>query len=713
VTKLPVRLLAAVTTVAGLLAGGFEAHLAPQPGGLWHGITGQPSPTLVAAALLAGGFVYLLGGKHPVGSFLVMSAGLLPLVPALTGFGSGLLLFSSSTMILLFGTALGLAAPSFVPRLKDPSPTLAAVIAFVFFLLVGRSLPGPAGPQGDEPHYLLIAESLLRDADVDLKNQFDERAYLRFTGPGLEPHTAPRSPRDRLYAIHTPGLAALIAPGYAVDGYRGARIVVSAAMALGVGLLFAAGRVVFGTTPAVFVFLAATFSTPLGVYANAVFPDSVATLPVALVLSSLVLPPTRWLLVSSCLSLAFLPWLHPRFLPLALLLALAISLRPSFSRARAAAALGPLVISVALLLWHFHALFGTASLSAAYGPGFSSDVSISRIPWGASALLLDRQFGVLLFCPLFLLTFRGMAVLSRKQPFLALLAASIFLTQLAVGGAFTMWWGGASPPTRFLLAAAPGLLLAAGACFADDATSAGARRGLGAAAGFGSGLLFLACLAPRALHNRLDGGSALLRLLAPSLDLDRFFPGFVAEAGIALALAWGLTFLAANVRPSLSLPAALLPLAAGFLLNAAPLLDPFSASLRLLESWSDHRRSLGGADRPSAFVLGVPLGPGTWELSPDVREYSPRFSLPRGVWKLEVESRSEARPDALNLARVSLMGGPDGSTSLVSTLVEGGQPRNEVTFALDSSQQRVNVLGEGIQSNARILQVRLIPVSLE
>jgi hypothetical protein len=73
------------------------------------------------------------------------------------------------------------------------------MISFAFFILVGRYLPGPAGPQGDEPHYLLIAESLLKDGDVDLKNQFEQRAFSKFTGADLEPHTAPRSPKGKLY----------------------------------------------------------------------------------------------------------------------------------------------------------------------------------------------------------------------------------------------------------------------------------------------------------------------------------------------------------------------------------------------------------------------------------------------------------------------------------------------------------------------------------
>ncbi len=33
---------------------------------------------------------------------------------------------------------------------------------------------------GDEPHYLLTTHSILKDKDIDLKNNYDNKDYLRF-----------------------------------------------------------------------------------------------------------------------------------------------------------------------------------------------------------------------------------------------------------------------------------------------------------------------------------------------------------------------------------------------------------------------------------------------------------------------------------------------------------------------------------------------------
>ncbi len=702
------RLLAAAATAVGVIATGFDAHLAPQAGGWWHGLTGSPSLLRLTTALVAAFLVWALGRDVNVRPFLWMSTGLLPLVPAISGFGAPLLFFSGYTLGLLFAILLGGTSRDLVPKLPATDPFSVVMISFAFFILVGTYLPGPAGPQGDEPHYLLIAESLLKDGDVDLKNQFEQRAFSKFTSADLEPHTAPRSPKGKLYAIHTPGLSALIAPGYALFGFAGARAVVSFAMAMVVGLLFFVSKSRFGAPTASFVFVLATFASPLPIYANSLFPDSVATLPVAATLACLV-STHRALLGLASASIATLPWLHPRFLPLALILALASARPGRFSLRRGAAAFVPLFASVGLLLSYFQTLFGSASLSAAYGPGFSSDVSLTHIPWGASALLLDRQFGLLLFCPVLLLGLPGAANLWKRDRMMTALVLAVAGGLLGVGGSFSMWWGGASAPARFLIGAMPALVILGGGLWSDSESRPDRRVLLGAATGFGLGLLCLACLAPRALHNRSDGESGLLRLLAPVLDLDGFFPGFVNGGSLGIAGLWGTVLVAAMIRPRLGLLVAVFPLAFGAVVSSKPFLDPFSSSLRALESWNDDRRTLGGQDSRGAFTLDVPLGSSAWDLAPGVQLYSPRFSLPKGAWTLRVESSAEKTPEALNLVRIGLVGDDESAVPFAEAMIKVGESVVATTFDLERSMPRLHIRGEGLQSKARILSVQLTP----
>src|SRR5207244_212004 len=64
--------------------------------------------------------------------------------------------------------------------------------------------------------------------------------------------------------------------------------------------------------------------------------------------------------------------------------------------------------------------------------------------------------------------------------------------------------------------------------------------------GIGLAIVALAADAPRVLHNRADGESALLGALAPSLDLDGGLPSFVLGGPEAALLALSLLAVAAR-----------------------------------------------------------------------------------------------------------------------------------------------------------------------
>jgi hypothetical protein len=711
------RWLAAFVTVIGFVTSGFDAHVAPLADGrLWHGVTGGPTFMSITGALAAGALIWMLGRAADVRPLVLMAAGLLPFVPATTGRAVAFLAFTQNFLILLFATLVVFCARDLIERLSPNASRAAFPVAFAFFLLVGRFLPGPAGPQGDEPHYLLIAESLLTDGDVDLANQFENRAFTKFTSADLDPHTAPRSPEGTMYSIHTPGVAALVAPGYMISGYAGARVVMSATLALTIALLALAAREILGTTAGNVVFLLATFATPLPVYANAIFPDPVAALPVAATLAYLAAGRASFLALAS-IAIAALPWLHPRFLPLGAGLCVALALRGGFDVKRASLAFFPLGVSLALLLVHFQSIFDEASISAAYGPGFASDVSITRIPWGATALILDRQFGLLLFAPALLIGLPGVASLMRKNFAAGTTSAFAVVVALGVGGSFSMWWGGASAPARFLISATPAMLLLSAARFTDETASKHTRSLLTASAGFGAGLLWLACLAPRALHNRSDGESGLLRLITPAFDLDRFFPGFVAGSGYdnALALLWLTVMGVALVRPRHAMWLSVAPFAVGSLIPAAPALDPFAASLRVLESWHDRRQAFvpDDEDDEKRFELEIPRGATPWNLGEGVKLYSPRFSLPAGEWKLILKSSTEPKDGVLNVARASLVSGDESRGAFASTLIELGRDTAEVSFRLAAPEQRLHLKLEGLQWSVFVHDARLRPVSLD
>ena len=125
--------------------------------------------------------------------------------------------------------------------LSSSTPTtrltaVAAVLAVLGLCLFFR-WHNPQQYSGDEPHYLLVSESLVRDGDVDLKNDYLNRRYREFYAGHLDPHVNTSiftSSSPHWYSMHGVGLPVVLAPAFAADGAHGATVamVVIAALVL-------------------------------------------------------------------------------------------------------------------------------------------------------------------------------------------------------------------------------------------------------------------------------------------------------------------------------------------------------------------------------------------------------------------------------------------------------------------------------------------------
>ena len=80
----------------------------------------------------------------------------------------------------------------------------------------------PRVPAGDEPHYLVITQSLLYDGDLRIENNHQQDQYLAYYDGVLKPDFMRRGVDRQIYSIHAPGVAALVLPAFAAVGYPGA-----------------------------------------------------------------------------------------------------------------------------------------------------------------------------------------------------------------------------------------------------------------------------------------------------------------------------------------------------------------------------------------------------------------------------------------------------------------------------------------------------------
>jgi hypothetical protein len=702
---------AALALALALWRTGF--HVVPAAGGDFRGLSDLPRPVWLVVSLLAAAVLALALSRRPLAEvrpFLWLALAGVPLVPVMTGALVLGLLFQGPVLVLLATavSSVALARRFDASRWREPSPKALLLAALAFYAALGTRLPGPAGPQGDEPHYLAIAQSLLSDGDLDLKDEIEGREYALFYAGTLRPHTSPASPPGRALSIHTPGLPVLILPAYWLGGYPGVRLFLSLLAAAATLLVFLLVRDTLGSVSVAWAAWAViTFAPPLPFFAVALYPETPAVLATAVFLFLARRSPTSAGVAVGCLTACCLPWIHPKLLPFAVV-GLVLTLVPSRSPRLWFPALLAFLGSLALLLLFFHATYGRASLSAAYGTGFSSDVALDRIPRGALALLLDRQFGLLSVAPVWALALPGLGLLWRARRADTLRCVLLSGATLGVGASFSMWWGGSCPPARFVVPCLPALALLLAPALRRRRDLAAGLLGLSVA------IVAWAAEAPRTIHNHADGESGLLRLLSADLDLDSLFPSFVVEDPSAVLLALSLLAVIALAwqlggRGFLLGAASYLVLVGG--LRDRGWIDTRLATLRLLEAWDgDNLVGVSGPLELPALSIPIDLRSVPWLLEPGHAQVSRRLDLPPGRYQVLPEGsvsgleagRTAARlhvsAQSVSLEERRLLAGPSSAWAFELLLPVGGR--------------QLRFEARGLQGRLRLDGVRLVPEAL-
>ena len=90
----------------------------------------------------------------------------------------------------------------------------AAVLTTLALVATAWAL-SPRLPGGDEPHYLIITQSLLEDGDLRIENNHQARDYASYFHGTLNPDFLHRGRNEVIYSIHAPGLPVLVAPLFA------------------------------------------------------------------------------------------------------------------------------------------------------------------------------------------------------------------------------------------------------------------------------------------------------------------------------------------------------------------------------------------------------------------------------------------------------------------------------------------------------------------
>ncbi len=310
---------------------------------------------------------------------------------------------------------------------------------------------------GDEPHYIMIAQSLVEDGDFDLKNNLESRSYFSYLPVEVRFHGSIRA--GAYHSFHMPGISFLLVPFYflfnllagAVPGhlfFRLAAAFINAFFALG---LFLALRrmLVDEENDGLFIFFLFTF--PLLFHAVHLFPE----LPAAalVIFACLSLQGGRGHFLSG-LFLALVPWFHLKFAVAALLMALYASARimgreePLADRARRLAIFfAAPALSLVLLGLYSKVLYGSFDPRVISPEGNFLAIPLKFKVETLLSFFLDQRDGLLVYAPLFLLAFLAFKKEVRERIRDFPLLAALFLAHVLFH-AFTTVRGGYSPAAR-------------------------------------------------------------------------------------------------------------------------------------------------------------------------------------------------------------------------------------------------------------------------
>jgi hypothetical protein len=191
-------------------------------------------------------------------------------------------------------------------------------VAFAVYLVVFLVMHPDS--TGDEPHYLVTAESIGYDLDVDLRNDYASRDRVRRVVDvfPLGPHAAVYKKSGELRPFRGVGLPAVLAPAVRLGGLTGARLVMILIAALLADQLYRLLRDLrLRRRYRVLAWGAALFCLPVVVFSSQIYPELPGALLVVVALRVMVVGASRASgLALASTAAAALAWLHVRYLPL-------------------------------------------------------------------------------------------------------------------------------------------------------------------------------------------------------------------------------------------------------------------------------------------------------------------------------------------------------------------------------------------------------------
>jgi hypothetical protein len=413
------------------------------------------------------------------------------------------------------------------------------LVFLIIYLFISIWVCNNYPPDGDEPHYLILAHSLIYDHDFDSINNYNNEDYLAFYPYPLNPQGF--GFEDGTYIpTQNFGLPILIMLPYYLGGRAGVVLLINIITSLLMLNLFLLIFEIFKKPKiALLTTCIAAFSSPILFYSSQIFPETTSAL--------LVLVCYRYLrkcyfenlfkisyvfLLTGCSIALLMIKLRYIFIAIPLLILLILkNVNVKKIKQLVFVVLSILipstVIAIIIYLLKDHLPIGRQFVirtNELFRTGFKDIVFLD----GFLGIFIDKQFGLLIYSPIFIFSFLGLTTFRKLKPREFYLAATTTFLYFVAIATIPWWHGGWCPPSRFMVILIPFLCL--GLAQSYDRISSLKRiavvRFLIVITGINS-VIFT--LFPILRYNIKTGSNHLLDLAGRSLgiDIDKLFPSYI------------------------------------------------------------------------------------------------------------------------------------------------------------------------------------------
>jgi hypothetical protein len=325
----------------------------------------------------------------------------------------------------------------------------------------------PQSYAGDEPHYLVVTNSLITDGDFDVKNDYLDERFMKYYPFQIDPHVNTnifKADSPHWYSEHGAGLPVLLLPAVVAGHERGGvdEMVVIAVLVLVLAFFWVRRFVLDPWLAGIAVGSLGLSPFFLGVEGR-IFPD---LLLAGLLLGSLLILEQRerrdWQLGMLSFLVGASPWIHSKYL-LALGTVLAIVVvqvaRSTEGRERVHRILLLAVPASASMVAYelvTKTWYGTWIPTPFGLPGHKLfALSEAR---GFSAVSFDSARGLFPSAPAMLLILVGIPLWYARFRGPVLRLAVVVAPSILIDATYSDWSGGFAPPARYAIGFVPALL---------------------------------------------------------------------------------------------------------------------------------------------------------------------------------------------------------------------------------------------------------------